>query len=380
MPTIGSRPRAVRLAGRAANRCRPPSSDRWPAAAPWTAAFALASALGLVACGESRVTGDDGRVYFAESSRAYEIRSLDAHLDQFDERVSLGSIADMIVTPKGYFVADGLNQRVVLLDRSLNPVRIAGRDGDGPGEYRFPRRMAPAVDQVLVLDIGAGRVSYLTLDGDFVTSQQVPGNANDVALHSELGLLVAGDAFPDYYLARVTAQGNEAFGRIPDELRTDPEGVFQLPVDLVTVTGNGLIHVLDGDQLALASFDPDGELVSVVFLPREMRARRLRLNREAVESFGGPERVLGTEIVTNLRPLPDGRIFARITSEHTIGLVLDLAGLEAIPLVFPADREDWLWMQASTVYFDGMDRLVLDEGLKAAGLLTAQVEFVRRSP
>ena len=325
---------------------------------------------------------DDGRVHFAESrSHVYEIRTLGIHLDQFDERVSFGSIADILVTANGYFVADGLNQHVVLLDRSLNPVRIAGRDGDGPGEYRFPRRMALAGDRVLVLDVGAGRVSYLTLEGDFVASQTFPGNANAAAFHPELGLLVAGDAFPDHYLARVSEEENTAFGRIPGELRLDPEGLFQLPVDLVAVTGDGLIHVLDGKQLALASFDVDGNLIGVAFLPKEMRDRKLRSVRETTEALGGPERVLGTEPVASLRPLDDGRLFARITSEAenglvVTGLVLDVPRREATRLVLPADREDWQWMRGSGMYFDGMDRLVLNEGLRAAGLLTAHVELV----
>ncbi|WP_419949566.1 hypothetical protein [Candidatus Palauibacter sp.] len=136
-----------------------------------------------------------------------------------------------------------------------------------------------------------------------------------------------------------------------------------------------MIHVLDQDQLALVSFDPEGTLVSVLFLPRGMRDRQLRLNRETVEAFGGPERVLGTQFVTSLRPLDDGRLFARITSENTLGLFLDVERRDAARLVFPAEREDWSWMQASGVYFDGMDRAVLTEGLKAAGLLTAQIEL-----
>ncbi|WP_419949567.1 hypothetical protein [Candidatus Palauibacter sp.] len=175
--------------------------------------------------------------YFAESGQTYEIRSLGAHLDQFDDRVSFGSIPDILVTPNGYFVADGLNRHIVLLDRSLNPLRISGRDGDGPGEYRFPRRMDRAGDRILVLDVGTGRASYLNPDGDFLESQPVPGIASDAAFHRDLGLLVAGDAFPDHYLARVTAQGNEALGRIPDELRTDRKACSRMPLDRVTVSG-----------------------------------------------------------------------------------------------------------------------------------------------
>lgn len=378
----GSRP--GRSAVSLENRVRPPSSARWLGAPSRLVAFGLAGATGFLGCGGVPDAPEDGRTYFAESrDSAYEIRSLGAHLDQLDERVSFGSIADILATPRGYVVADGLNQRLVLLDRNLDPVWIAGRQGDGPGEYQFPNRMVYAADQLLVLDIGAGHVSTLTPDGDFITRQRIPGNANDIAAHPALGLLAVSDAFPDHYLVQVTAEGDAPFGAMPDELRVDYGGVFQLPVDLVTVTPDGLIHILDGDQLALVSYRPDGGLVGIVFLPAEMRARELRETRERTEAFGGPERMLGTQIVTGLTPLEDGRVFARITSEHpdgliTKGLVLDLERLAAIPLIFPAGRKDWRWRLGSGVYLDGMDRLVLQGPMGDVGLFTAQVELVTR--
>ena len=297
-----------------------------------------------------------------------------------DERLSFGSVADLLATPSGYFVADGLDPRIVLLDRNLDPVRIVGREGEGPGEYKFPSRLARADDRILVLDGGNGRVAYLTLEGDFVASQRVPGLASAVALHPELGLLVAGNAFPDHYLARVTAQGDAAFGRIPEELRVDAGGLFRWPVDLVAVTADGVIHVLDADQLALVSFRPDGALASVTFLPRDMRARKLKSARETDEALGGPTRVLGTQMVTTLGPLQDGRLFARITSVRpdsaiVKGLVLDLARLEAVPLVFPV-QEDRPWARGG-LYLDGLGRVVLSEP-RGAGLATAPLRIVDR--
>ncbi|WP_419856984.1 6-bladed beta-propeller [Candidatus Palauibacter irciniicola] len=341
--------------------------------------------LGLAGCGGDPEARDGGWASFAEStSQAYEIGPLGARLGQLDERVSFGSIADILATPNGYFVADGLDPRIVLLDRKLDPVRIIGREGEGPGEYRFPSRLVRADDRILVLDGGNGRVAYLTLDGDFVTSQPLPGIASDVAAHPELGLLVAGDAFPGHYLARVTAEGTTAFGPIPEELRVDTSG-FRWPLDLVTVTTDGAIHVLDADQLALVSFRPDGDLASVAFLPREMRARELRLAEERVEALGGPDRVIGTQIVSTLRSLEDGRVFVRNTSENPSGviakgLVLDMERLEAIPLTFAAGREDPEWRRGSRVYLDGLDRVVLREPLGSVGLAAAQVELVTRDP
>ncbi len=345
-----------------------------------TVPLGLAGAIGLAGCGSAPDADDDGRVYFSESSsRAYEIGSSDAHLDQLDARVSFGSVADVLATPTGYFVADGLDPRIVLLDRNLDPVRIMGREGEGPGEYKFPSRLARAEDRILVLDGGNERVAYLTLEGDFLDSRRIPGLASDIAQHPELGLLVAGNAFPDHYLAQVTAEGDTAFGRIPEELRVDAGGLFHWPLDLVTVTADGVIHVLDADQLALVSFSPGGELASVIFLPREMRARELREQQETIEAFGGPTRVLGSQSVTTLRPLHDGRLFARITSVRpdstiTNGLVLDLERLEATPVVVPAGHKERLRLRGG-VYLDGLDRVVL-KPRGNAGLETARIELL----
>lgn len=316
----------------------------------------------------------------------YEIGSSDARLDQLDERVTFGSIADVLATPAGYFVADGLDPRIVLLDRNLAPVRIMGGEGEGPGEYGSPSRVVRADDRILVLDVGNGRVAYLTPEGDFVASRRIPGLANDIAVHPALGLLVAGNAYPDHYLARLTQEGETAFGPIPAELAVDYGDVFQMPHDLVAVTPDGLIHVLDGDQLALVTFRPDGERASVIFLPKEMRARELKRDQEEVEALGGPERVVGTYIVLTLTPFGDGRLLARITSEDangtiTKGLVLDPERLEAIPLVFPAGRDERerSWMRGISVYLDGLDRAVMNPW-DSAGLEAAPVELVARDP
>lgn len=377
---IGSRSRPAQAEVSIATRPRPPSSARWPGIVSRAVVLGLAGAIGLVGCGSAPDGDDDGRVYFSESSnKAYQIGPSDAHFDQLDERVSFGSIIDVLATPTGYFVVDGLDPRIVLLDRNLDPVRILGGEGEGPGEYRFPSRLVRADDQVLVLDGGNARVVYLTLEGDFVTSQRFRGNANDVAVHPELGLLVAGDAFPDHYLSLQTSTGETAFGPIPSELTVDDEGLFQFPADLVTVTRDGVIHVLDGDQLALVSYRPDGDLVGIVFLPRGMRARELKEQQETIEAFGGPTRVLGAPIVSTLRPFGDGRLFARNTSESrhglvTKGLVLDLERLEAIPVVVPAGHEERLRMRGG-VYLDGLDRTVL-KPRGSVGLETAPIELV----
>ncbi|MYG50749.1 MAG: hypothetical protein F4164_15545 [Gemmatimonadales bacterium] len=384
---IGSRSRPARVEAAAANRPRPPSGTRWPGTVSRTIALGLAGALGSAGCGGP--DADDGRVYFSEStSHVYEIGPSDTHLDQLDERVSFGSIIDVVAVPGGYFVADGLDPRIVLLDEGLNPVRTMGREGEGPGEYRLPWHLSRADDRVLVHDSGNGRVTYLTLEGDFVASRRFPGLASGIAGHPELGLLVAGDAFPDHYLTRVSEQAHTAFGPIPAEWIVDPEDSddsadkVQLPEDRVAVTPDGLVHVLDGDRLALVSYRPDGELVGIVFLPKEMQAREVKQNEEMIEALGGRDRVLSSPVVMSLTPLDDGRLLAGTTSAVTAdglvtrGRVLDLERLEAIPLVFGADV-DRPWARAVRVDIDRLDRAVLNP-MWTASLEAAPVRLVDR--
>ena len=133
--------------------------------------------------------------YFSESESEYAIGPVIARLNEYDERGMFAAIGAILGVDTGYVVADGLNHQLVLLDEQLNPLRTMGRQGEGPGEYQFPSRLARDGDHVAVLDVGLGRVSFLTAGGDFTRSRQVTGNLRDLAAHPELGLLVAGDAF-----------------------------------------------------------------------------------------------------------------------------------------------------------------------------------------
>ena len=123
-------------------------------------------------------------------------------------------------------------------------------------------------------------------------------------------------------------------GELQYQQAVSRQRVFRLPSNLVAVTPDGLIHVLDGDQLALVSYLPDGELLGVAFLPRGMRLNGL----------------------------------------VTKGLVLDLERLEAIPLVVPAGQEERLRLRGG-VYLDGLDRVVLNPR-GSVGLETAPVRLV----
>ena len=332
----------------------------------------------LTSCDAPSEASDSAFARFVESDSAYTIRGLIAQLDIDDERALFGSVTSVVENADGgYVAADGLNQRLVFMDRRLNPVRTAGRHGEGPGEYQFPMVLVRDEDEIVVLDEGHARVTHLTARGDVVRTQQLGGFIRDMAIHPELGLLVAGMEYSGHYLSRVIESEQTPFAAKPAEFRAEP-AFFQLPNDLVAVTPDGKIHVFDGRHLALISYDTAGHLLSLAYLPEEMRTRLLERDAEATEALGGPTVVLGSELGTVLHAMGDRGLFLRITYLDAMGLVLDPDSLHATPLRVP-DGPEWRWLRRSAIsLFDGK-RLVV-EGLEdgPAALVVAETELIAR--
>lgn len=318
-------------------------------------------------------------VQLALASGAYQIQPPRARLSQLDDRVSLGSIADILVLDDRIFVADGLDPRIVAFDWSLNPIQVYGREGDGPGEFRFPRRLAAAGEHRLaVLDLGTGRVSYLDSSGEFEDGVSISANASDVAHHGSIGLLVSGDVFPTHYLVRINGTESVPFGVIPENFRErggmprDLERVLPRSRNLVTVATDGRIYVLDQRQLALVVYEPTGEIVETLLLPRALRERKIQEANQATDAFG--ERLISIEFVSGFRPLNDGRLFVRMTSGDTLGYVLDPEARQATPLLTPGGH-DWTWMQRGGIGAVDTRQLVIGDNLEAE-LHVADITFV----
>ena len=338
-----------------------------------------------VACAtaDSPPAGGGSVVQLALASGAYRIQPPRAKLSQLDDRVSLGSIVDILVLDDRIFVADGLDPRIVAFDWSLNPIEVHGREGDGPGEFRFPRRLAAAgEDRLAVLDPGTGRVSYLDASGDFEDGVSISADAGDIAHHASVGLLVSGDVFPNHYLVHMNGTESVPFGVIPENFREregvprDLERVLPRRGNLVTVATDGRIYVLDQRQLALVVYEPTGEVVETLLLPRALRERKIQGADQAIDAFGGS--LLSIEFVGELRPLDDGRLFVGITSGDTVGYVLDPEARQATPLLTPGGSE-WTWMQRSSIGTANMNKLVIGDSWEAE-LHAAEIKFVEAGP
>lgn len=333
-----------------------------------------------VACAtaDSPPAGGGSVVQLAIASGAYRIQPPRAKLSQLDERVSLGSIADILVLGDRIFVADGLDPRVVAFDWNLNPIQVHGREGDGPGEFRFPLRLAAAgEDRLAVLDLGTGRVSYLNSSGGFEDGVSISADAHNVAHHGSVGLLVPGDVFPNHYLVRMNGAESVPFGVIPENFREpggvsrDLERVLPRRRNLVTVATDGRIYVLDQRRLALVVYEPSGEVVETLLFWDTLKEREMKEANQAIDAFGGG--LVSIEIVSELRPLDDGRLFVGMTSGDTLGYVLDPEARQATPLLAPGGSE-WTWMQRSSIGTANMNKLVIGDSWEAE-LHAAETKF-----
>ena len=322
-------------------------------------------------------------MYFSESDSAYVISDVVARLGGLgDGRIVLGSIVDVEKIPSGWAILDGINRHIVFLDDDLKPLRTVGGPGEGPGEFQAPGQLAMAGDTIAVLEMGSGgRMSYLGPQGDFLrVSGNVGHSVMSMAIHPDSGRF-----FPilsrEHYLVRAMEKERpRRIARIPPEFVPEIEGSAGeagMTPNLVAVTTDGTTHVLDGQYLALVSFNPGEDRVGrIALLPREMRDQKLRERSEAGNTLGGYE-VLTTQTVMRLDPLADGRLFASVRHGTSRGYVLDPASLTATPIALALD--DWSneWQTWSLVlYFDGK-HLVLGGGLTPE-LVLARTELVPR--
>ena len=332
-------------------------------ARPLVPGWFIGAIVAVAACGPEYRFRPEDAVFFAESRFAYEAASMLFESTRAEaDRLALFGAGDLASTDSGYVVLDSGSDRLLLFDRELNLARIVGGEGSGPGEFRFPTRLARWGDTIVVLDVNLRRVSRFSLEGDFISTAPVWGNSQDVALHPVVGVLIATDTDANHYLARLSAtdpvEPPSPFAEIPPGLGMGTVGYFQARTDLVAVTPDGTIHVLDGRHLALVSYDTDGSLVGVSYLPDAERALRMDRNRRQVEALGGTRVVVASPIVNRLDALPDGRLFATVPRlatdpEHRVGYVLDPENGEAIPVRLPPQLSEM-----GAPFLDG-DRLVV---------------------
>ena len=344
--------------------------------------------IGAAACGQATEPRHSDPGYFVKASHLHVVGDVVARVEEWGDELSLFGLRDAEETEAGYLLAEAGNHRLALVDRRLNLLGTKGREGDGPGEYQFLESMARADDRVVVLDQGINRVSYVGLDGTFLSSLHVRPNPSDVAHHPDLGLVVADDRSSGHYLSRFRSGGGPvSLAEIPTQFRSDNPSPFRIRTDLVAVAADGSIHVLDGLHLALVSYASDGAYLQTAYLPEPERTKRLERRDRRVKALGGPSVSLGSHLATILQPLPDGRLFVRASNVDlddppgfvVLGYVLDPPGLEATALAVAAGDERAWWMRSKRVHF-GVETALLYGSSNRGGpqLAVTEIEIIER--
>lgn len=155
------------------NRRRNPSSPpRWGFVATWILGVAallgtLAATLGRVMearAGSSERAAPEAAEVLAPPDRSIAVRHRDAdRVDTFPEVLGVGHAVEI---DEGWVVLDAGGRRVhVIPDAPTAPLRSFGREGDGPGELRFPSRVAVSGSQIGVLEARGDRLVRYGRDG-----------------------------------------------------------------------------------------------------------------------------------------------------------------------------------------------------------------------
>ncbi|MGE0440136.1 MAG: hypothetical protein AB7L66_07650 [Gemmatimonadales bacterium] len=94
-----------------------------------------------------------------------------------DSATAVGNPADLLPVPEGLMIADAGLANLAVFDRqSGERVRVVGRPGDGPGEFRGPTALAPGMrGSVVVMDLRRKLLSRRTAAGDLDTELHLNG-------------------------------------------------------------------------------------------------------------------------------------------------------------------------------------------------------------
>ena len=146
------------------------------------------------------------------------------------------------------YVADTENHVIKKLDRRGNLLAVWGGEGEGPGEFRYPRDVAVAPDdRVYVADTLNDRIQVLTADGDFVG--ELGKGRGSLPGWLDGPKAVAVDAWGNVYVADTFNNRIQVFnadGAVQFEWggSGSAEGRFRNPSG-IAVSESGLVYVSD---------------------------------------------------------------------------------------------------------------------------------------
>jgi hypothetical protein len=266
----------------------------------------------------------------------YDLVSLDT--DSFALYMPL----DLSLTGGKLVVSDEGNDRLVVFDTTLAPLRTLGRPGAGPGELGDPLFVAAAGERCWVVDLKNSRLSSYRLDGDFIDSILVPGQIGGLDVDSA-GNIYIGSRLDGHFMTKVDTRGvvwpfaRQAFSDA-DSARTR---AFRGVIDLVAVTG-GAGHYFDSERGVLMKFSPQGDLLLTRSLPDRIMHDFTERRRAEMESFAKQGmRLLGSPAARSLKPTEDGRLLLMLSGKGPVGLVIEPGDYSSRPLLAAQGDERW---------------------------------------
>ena len=262
--------------------------------------------------------------------------------ETMDDTIGFHATTDILRVPSGYLVVDGGNDRLVLLSPDLQPDRVLGSSGSGPGELETPLTADRTGDQMAVLEMTNTRISFFRLDGTFADVVALPTGVGDLAIEASGSALVAA-APPTEFLTRIERNGSyEPFATRP----TDPASGANLggPVrnDKVAVTSKGTVLVLDNTAGYLHAFSTDGRLLRSASLPEHI-VDDLHEQNEAMKAAFARQgrRVLGAGLVKSMKTQPNDHVLILLSAPPVFGLMIDPETFEASVLSVPEEPGRW---------------------------------------
>ncbi len=264
-------------------------------------------------------------------------------VETMQDTLGFHAATDLLPVPGGYLVVDAGNDRLVRLDRSLEPVGVIGRSGSGPGELEAPLVADLTADGVAVVELSNGRVSFFAFGGAFQRVVALPGPWGDLAVGVDGDLFVA-SAPAHAFLTRIRANGESVpFGRrlrARPELSGAPGGIDRR--DRVAVTDAGSVAVLDNTEGHLLVYDDGGSLDGAARLPDSV-VQRIRSRNESLRTRLARQgrRVVGVHLAKGLKRQPDGRLLVLFTASPHFGLMVDPATLRGRLLSVPERPGPW---------------------------------------
>lgn len=267
---------------------------------------------------------------------------------------------DVMVRDSVVAVVDNGNDRVVLMDRDLNVVKVVGRAGGGPGEFEGPYRIQAHPEGWAVFDFGNRRFTFLTPAGEYVRTVNTPLPLKDFAVASD-GAIYAPHRDRHWYLLRLTGEGESVFAARPDTGAIADTTAFLdgARSPWLAVTAGDTVHVMDAHTGELHKFAPDGSRVMTRRLPSTLIDTLQGHVRDVQQAFPGAI----AAYIKDLSVTSDGELLLLLTGGvTTAALVIDPASYESRRILVPPDDPQWqVLLSAGSMFLAGDVAYVLTD-------------------